>query len=113
VEKKSAAGRAPKFDEKTLLGDLKIARRSLACTPIRLNLEGDLLALNQTTKACALKCAHMDKHVLAAVVGLNEAIALLTIVPFHHTHIHGEVLSLEMLTAPPKAEQRLSMFGEK
>jgi hypothetical protein len=56
----------------------------------------------------------MDEHVLSAVVGLNEAIALLTVVPLYDTHIHGEVLSLvNALSCAGKRAQQSSKFGEK
>ena len=96
------------------LGELKIARRGLTGTPVRLNLEGDLLAFDEAAQTGSFERADMDEHVLPAVIRLNEAIALLTIIPFYDTHIHGEVLSLAMhKAAAPDRARRSSNFGER
>src|SRR5215475_739671 len=71
------------------LGELKIARRGLTCAPVRLDLEGDLLAFDEAAQTGPFERADMDEYVLAAVIGLNEAIAFLTIIPFYDAHIHG------------------------
>jgi hypothetical protein len=92
---KSAVARALKLE----LGNLQVASGCLASPLIGLDIERDLLAFNESAQAGALERAHMDEDVLAAIIGLNEAVAFLAVVPFHDTHIHGEVLSLAMHNA--------------
>jgi hypothetical protein len=73
-----------------LLSNLEIGRAGFTGPLVRLNLERDFLTFIEITKARALKRAHMDEYVLAAVIGLDEAIALLAIVPFYDAHAHGD-----------------------
>ncbi len=73
------------------LGELKIPRRGLPGAPVGLDLEGNLLTLDKAAQTRALKGADMDENILAAVVRLDEAVALLTVIPFYDAHIHGVV----------------------
>ncbi len=71
------------------LRELQVACRGFTRAAVSLNLERYLLTFNEPAQTGALKCADMDEYVLAAVIGLNEAVAFLTVVPFHDAHIHG------------------------
>jgi hypothetical protein len=96
----------------------QIARRRLACALVSDNLKGDFLTFDEVTQAGALDGADVNEHVLAAVVGLDEAETLLTIVELHGAVGHGDVLSLAGLAfglvsrAARSSSARLSMFGE-
>ena len=98
------------------LRDLKVGCGGLAGAPIGLKIIRDLLTLAETRNAGPLQRRGVDEHVLAAIVRLNEAVALLTVVPLHRTHIHGSVLSLTVCTFEQAREGAarpvLSMFGE-
>src|SRR3954452_6369391 len=60
----------------------------LAAAPVGLNVIGDLLTLSEAAHARPLHGADMHEHVLAALVGLNEAVALLVVEPLHSTSRH-------------------------
>src|SRR5215470_19949755 len=57
------------------------------------DFEADLLALVQRTHASALHCSNVHKHILRAIVRLNEAVALLSIEKFHSSDRHQVFLS--------------------
>src|SRR3954451_9390968 len=73
------------------LRGLQVGGRSLAAALVGLDLEGNLLALDETAHAGALESGGMNEHVLAAVVRLNEAVALLVVLEFHGARRHGVV----------------------
>src|SRR5215813_11739273 len=66
--------------------DLKVVRRLLAA--IADNLIFDRLTLVERTKAGTLDSGDMDEHVSAAVLGLNEPIALGRVEPFDSASSH-------------------------
>src|SRR5689334_1468750 len=73
------------------LGRLQIAGGLLAA--FGYDFEADLLALIQRTHASALHCSDVHKHILRAIVRLNEAVALLSIEKFHSSTGHQVFLS--------------------
>src|SRR5262249_44601109 len=70
--------------------DLKVVRRLLAA--ITDNLIFDRLTLVERTKAGTLDSGDMDEHVSAAVLGLNESIALGRVEPFDSASSHHRLL---------------------
>src|SRR6516225_3510946 len=78
---------------------LQIVRRRLAGPSIGNNLERDFLALVETVHPGAFHRADMHKDILAAVFGLNEAVALLAIKPLHCSLHHGSIF-LHVLDKP-------------
>ena len=72
-------------------GRLDISHGDLTRAAIFLGIEGNLLALVQRAHASALERGGMDEYVLAAVIGLNEAEALLVIVEFDCAGLHTSV----------------------
>src|SRR5690606_12435131 len=70
------------------LGGLKVGSRGLAAAAVRLDLEGDLLALAELAHAGALDGGRVDEDVLAAVIRLDEAEALVDVVEFHGPGLH-------------------------
>src|SRR5687767_5256733 len=81
-------------------GLLQIRRGVLAAAPVGLDVEADLLALDESHHAGPLQRRRMDEHVLAAVVRLDEAIALLAVVEFHRTRLHGFAFRLSLHIRP-------------
>ncbi len=85
-----ARGRASHLSEcNEVLRSLKVTGRAAARALVGHDLEGDLLAFLQRAQSSALDGRDMDEDVLAAVVGLNETVALLLVEPLHSTRIHG------------------------
>src|SRR5919112_5390164 len=80
---------------------LQVAGRLLARAAVRLHLIGDLLAFRQTPQAGTLQRGGMDEHVLAAMVRLNEAIALRFIVPLHSPSRHRQSSSSRQVRLRP------------
>ena len=78
----------------TALRRLDVAHGDLATAAVFLGVEGNLLALDQSTHAGALERGGMDEDVLASVIRLNEAEAFLIVIKFHGARIHGDILSL-------------------
>ena len=78
-------------DLPSALRDLDGADRNFAGAAIFLGVVGDLLALDEAPQAGALKRGGMHETVLDAVIGLDEAEALLVIVPLHGALIHGHL----------------------
>ena len=68
----------------------QIASRRLARTTIRQNFIVDLLTFIEALETSLLDGADMDEHVLATIVGLDEAITLLRIKPFHGSRSQGK-----------------------
>src|SRR5215212_8274159 len=68
---------------------LEIDRRGLAVALVGLELVGDLLTLAQAHQARALHRRDVDEDILAAVVRLDEAVALRLVEPLHRTRFHG------------------------
>ena len=67
---------------------LNVTDGDLASTAVFLGIEGDFLAFDEATHSGALERGGMDKHVLAAIIGLNEAEAFLVVVELHGALIH-------------------------
>jgi hypothetical protein len=63
------------------------------------DFEADLLALVQRAHTSALNRRDVHKHILRAIVRLNEAVALLSIEKFHSSDRHQEFLSSFLLNA--------------
>src|SRR5262249_54821174 len=70
--------------------DLEVVRRLLAA--IADNLIFDCLTLVERIKAGTLDSGDMDEHVSAAVLGLNESIALGRVEPFDSASSHRRLL---------------------
>src|SRR3954451_6515887 len=68
---------------------LEVDRRGLAVALVGLELVGDLLTLAQAHQARALHRRDVDEDILAAVVRLDEAVALRLVEPLHRTRFHG------------------------
>src|ERR1700738_1842402 len=79
VKRSAPAGRSLRPD---------VVDRGLAGAPILAGVERHLLAFAQAGHPGALEGRGVDEHVLAAVVRLDEAIALLIIVELHSARIH-------------------------
>src|SRR5215831_16651183 len=80
-------------------GRLQIAGGLLAA--LGYDFEADLLALVQRTHASALHCSNVHKHILRAIVRLNEAVALLGIEKFHSSDRH-QVFPFKLLLERPR-----------
>src|SRR5215211_8922319 len=66
----------------------EVGRGLLAGAPVGLNLIGDLLTLCEAAHPRTLDGADVHEYVLAALVGLDEAVALLFVEPLHSTSCH-------------------------
>src|SRR3954447_19689488 len=71
---------------------LEVDRRGLAVALVGLELVGDLLTFAQAHQAGALHRRDVDEDILAAVVRLDEAVALGLVEPLHRTRFHGPYL---------------------
>src|SRR6267142_2028846 len=71
------------------LGGLDVADGDLAGAAVFLSVEGNLLTLVESMHAGALQRRRMDEYVLAAVVRLDEAEALLTVVELYGARGHS------------------------
>ena len=71
----------------------QIVGRRLARAAVGHDLVGDLLALAQRAEAGAFDSADVHEHIVAAVIRLDEAIALGCVKPLHGPHAHGIVPS--------------------
>src|SRR4051794_10512401 len=79
---------------RTLSGGLQVLGRALAALGVALLLVGDLPPLAQRVHAGALDGGDVDEDVRAAVVGLDEAVALGGVGPLHRAGRHGVPPSL-------------------
>src|SRR5215510_16619207 len=70
------------------LQGLDVGDGDLARAAVGLRVEGDLLTLGKPAQAGALQSGSMHEHVLPAIIRLDEAETLLTIVEFHSTIRH-------------------------
>src|ERR1700692_2322381 len=84
---------------------LELVGRDLAGARIGLRLERHLLALAQSANSGALECRGVDEHVLAAVVGLDEAEALLVVVELNRTCGHEFAFHWRLCTWDPARER--------
>ncbi len=73
--------------------DDEITGSGLARATIDQDLVRDRLAFGELIDASALDSTDVDENVLAAVVGLDESVALLTIEPLYSAACHFESLS--------------------
>src|SRR5271154_4120059 len=69
-------------------GDLQVACRRAAGAFVGDDLVSDFLSLGEVAKPRAFDSADVDEHVLAAVVGLDEAKALRCVEPFYGSSSH-------------------------
>src|SRR5258708_38521541 len=101
-QEKSRPGRGG-FDESLMTdkmssiwrsGGLDVADGDLAGAAVRLSVKGDFLTLVEGRDAGPLQSRGVDEHVLAAIVRLDEAETLLTIVELYGARVHGDILSL-------------------
>src|SRR5579863_7383431 len=67
--------------------------RLAAGLAVAAQFEADLLAFGEVADARAFDRGDVDEHVLAAVIGLDEAVALLRIEPLHGSCRHAFHLS--------------------
>src|ERR1700736_6130631 len=74
-----------------LSGGAQIVRRGLSGPSIGNNLERDLLSLIEAVHPGAFDRADMHEDILAAVIGVNESEALLTVEPLDCSLHHGSV----------------------
>jgi hypothetical protein len=72
-----------------LSGGAQIVGRRFARTAICHDFVGDLLAFTQRSKTGTLDSADVHEHVIAAIIRLDEAIALGCVKPLHGSHAHG------------------------
>src|SRR5262249_14328101 len=79
-------------------GRLDIAGGLLAA--LGYDFEADLLALVQRAHSGALHRSDVHKHILRAIVRLNEAVALLSIEKFHSSDRHQVFLSSFTIERP-------------
>src|SRR6516225_3397576 len=77
------------------LTDLQIVRRFL--TAITDNLIFDRLTFIERAKAGTFDSGDMDEHVSAAVLGLNESIALRRVEPFDSAGSHHGLLEINII----------------
>jgi hypothetical protein len=68
---------------------LEAGRRRFAGAAVSGQLIADLLTFIEAAKTSLLDSADVDENVLAAIVGLDEAEALLTVEPFHYAGSHA------------------------
>ena len=98
------------------LRDLESPHGDLAGPRVGLSVEGDFLALLQSTDARALERGGVNENVLAAVVRLNEAETLVAVVELYCAPGHKNVLSLTVCTWDQAhgfvASSRFVEFGE-
>jgi hypothetical protein len=78
--------------------------RRFAGSPICDNLVLKLLPLVEGPQAGALDRTDVNKHILAAVIRLNEAEALLAVEPLNSARTHENILSLAVHTREPADE---------
>jgi len=83
--------------------------RGLAGAAVLLDLVAHLLALLQIAQAGALDGADVNENVRSAIIGLDEAKALLTVEPFHSSVSHV-TLQAKLEEGPIRGPDR-SMFG--
>src|SRR5262244_2831531 len=81
----------------------EIVRRFLAA--ITDNLIFDHLTLVERTQAGTLDGGDMDEHVSAAVLGLNESIALGRVEPFDSASSHHRLLRMNVGAARPSRDR--------
>src|ERR1043166_7475735 len=86
---------------KSLVGGAEIVGRRLARAAVRHDLVGDLLAFTQRTEAGALNGRDVHEHIVAAVIRLDEAIALGCVKPLHGSHAHGGSPFSEKIVSKP------------
>ena len=78
-----------RVEKRVLLCRRKATSGFLAGARVTFDFVGNLLAFAQRAEASALDGADVHEHVLAAVVGLDEAKALGRVKPLHGSHAHG------------------------
>ena len=82
--------------------DLQIVGRHLAAFAVGYQFEVYFLALAQVTQSGALDGTDVDKGVGAALIGLNEAKALLAIEPLYGSSRHEKPFQKTKVCAPAK-----------
>jgi hypothetical protein len=82
-------------------GSAEIFSSALAVAAILDDVEAHLLAFVQGMHAGALDSGDVNKHIRAAIVRLNEAIALGGIEKLNNTGIHDDFLSIDIEKSGP------------
>src|SRR6201994_84492 len=96
--------RPPRFPAcQKLAGCAQIVGGRLAGTAIGDDFVADLLAFTQGSKASTFDGADMNENVVAAIIRLDEAVALGRVKPLYSSHAHGIVPSQIDITKPPLA----------
>src|SRR5215207_8091629 len=90
----------------------EIGRGLLAAAPVGLNLIGDLLTLREAPHSGPLDGTDVHEHIPAALIRLDEAVALCFVEPLHSSgrhwmSFHGRV---HKSRAPERAQARLSII---
>src|SRR4051794_803875 len=57
--------------------------------------------------------AHVDEHVLAALIGLDKAVALGLVKPFHRSGRHYDLLRIESAIVSPGGEPMAGQHGSQ
>src|SRR6266576_3606628 len=83
------SGTLSRIPKDRLSGGAQIVGRRFARAAICHDFVGDLLAFTQRSEAGTLDSADVHEHVIAAVIRLDEAIALGCVKPLHGSHAHG------------------------
>src|SRR4051812_390577 len=87
----------PERSNERVSAELDVADGDLAAAAIFLGVERDLLAFGQAADASPLQRGRVNKHVLAAAIGLNEAEAFLIVIKFNSAGIHNESCRIVVL----------------
>ena len=88
---------------------LELIGRGLSGAAVLLDLVAYLLTLLQIAQAGALDGADVNENIRSAIIGLDEAKALLTVEPFHSSVSHV-ILQAKLEEGPIRGPDR-SMFG--
>src|ERR1700748_3298586 len=92
---------------------LQIACGELAALAVLFQLVGELLAFPDAAEARALNRRDMHENVRAAVVGLNEAIALRGVEPLHSTCRHLAYLIIRASTQGSSPARSNAVGGDR
>ena len=87
----------------------KVHSRRLAGAAIFLDFVGDLLTFHETANAGALNSRDVDENVLAALIGLNEAVAFLIIEPLNGAGFHSDISYI--VRSRSESSSRAAMHG--
>jgi hypothetical protein len=91
----------------------EIVGRHLSALAIGYELEADLLTFDEIAPAGALDGADVDKRIVAAAIGRDEAEALGRVKPLHGSGCHAGVLFTRKIRLPAGAGRRNRVSGKK